>query len=61
MAIPRPFILAPCVVPFVENRELTGNLPYIMIGGQHVSSSTSVSFLFWFWVTVSEIIAHKLM
>lgn len=29
MAIPRQFTLAPCVAPFVENRELTGNLPYI--------------------------------
>jgi hypothetical protein len=28
MAIPRRFILAPCVAPFCENRELTGNLPH---------------------------------
>jgi hypothetical protein len=60
-AIPRQFIRAPCVAPFVENRELTENLSYIMVGGQHVSVSTSVWSLFRFWVTVSEIIAHKLM
>jgi hypothetical protein len=29
LAIPRQFTLAPCVAPFVKNRELTGNLPYI--------------------------------
>src|SRR5215472_8177089 len=29
LAIPRQFILAPCVAPFIKNRELTGNLPYI--------------------------------
>jgi hypothetical protein len=29
MAIPRLFILAPSLEPFVKNRELTGNLPYI--------------------------------
>jgi hypothetical protein len=29
MAIPRQFLRAPCVALVVENRELTGNLPYI--------------------------------
>lgn len=32
-AIPRQFLLAPCVIPLCENRELTGNLPHSGKGG----------------------------